>query len=201
MYFEQPSWTAVQTSPQDTVQAGVTAAALAFGVFLVGTGGLDSQDTVLALVQGTGSIPSEITAAVEAHETGVVNEKVDAIRSALQLSIAQLAKMFNVSRPTIYSWLSGKPASKENERRINELASALAPQVDLLMSQPSRPGSRAICGNQSMVDLMVAGCSPQESVDKLVSVLRAESSQSELLAQRLAARRTRRGIPDIATLG
>lgn len=123
------------------------------------------------------------------------------VRESLRLSVAETAQLFGVSRPTIYSWQSGKPISPENAERLREIAQALAPHLSILQAQSGRVAQRAIAGRSTLLDLLAQGAPAQPAVDQLAELLAREAVQRERLARRLQGRSGERGAADLDTLG
>lgn len=190
-------WTPLQTEGQQaTLARNLLAASAVWCVAQAGTGGIDQRAMVVTLL-GTGAV----VAGDQIEAADPIQVQIEAIRRSLRLSVAQLAKLLGVTRPTIYSWQKGGAISEDNARRIREVAAALEPNLAFLEAQTGRLGSRAIDGDRSFVDLIAHGIAPAAATESLVRLLRDEDSQRDRLARRLETRRSSRGMPDTETFG
>lgn len=166
---------------------------------VIGTGGYVSGERVYA-AHGTGSATLSPTSAPLAAEPGLAVE-LKLVRELLRLSVAETAQLFGVTRPTIYSWQSGKPISPENAERLREIAQALERHLPILQAQSGRVAQRAIVGRSTLLDLLAQGAPAQPAVDQLAELLAREAVQRERLARRLHGRSGERGAADLDTLG
>lgn len=194
-------WTPVQTGGQQAALArNLLAASAVWCVAQAGTGGTDQRAMFVALL-GTGAVVAGDQFEGQSEAADPIQVQIETIRRSLRLSVAQLAKLFGVTRPTIYSWQKGGAISEDNARRIREVAAAIEPNLAFLEVQTGRLGSRAIYGSKSLVDLIAHGNAPEEATESLLRILRDEDSQRDRLARRLEMRRTSRGTPDTETFG
>lgn len=107
------------------------------------------------------------------------------IRETLHLSVAETARLFGVTRSTVYSWQSGQPISPENAERLREIARALGSHLPILQAQAGRMAQRAIAGRGTLLDLLAQGVPARKAIDQLAELLAREAAQRERLAQRL----------------
>lgn len=113
------------------------------------------------------------------------------VKNNLNLNVSQLARVFDVGRPTIYKWLSGTFPRHESWQKISEIA-VIARNYRLPHTrQCSRfldsPGEH---GEQSLIDALGAAKLDQDYVEKrLSSILGAlEAGRKESIATRLKKR-------------
>lgn len=176
-----------------------TPAAVLIGL-LAGTGGEVSRDRIL-MYSGTGSvIVSFPVAAPVTHEQGLVVE-LNTIRQALRLSVAEIANLFSVSRPTIYSWQNGKQIGQQNSERLRAILNALTPHLNLLGKQVGRVAHRAIEGKTTLLQKLAAGENAERAIMELLAILGGEAEQRERLSRRLQGRTGKRGVADLDALG
>lgn len=123
------------------------------------------------------------------------------IRESLRLSVAEAAKLFGVTRPTIYSWQNGNPISPENAERLREIARALEPHLQAIESQVGRVAHRAIEGRSTLLQRLAQGADAQEAIGRLTDTLGREAAQRERLSRRLQGRSGSRGAADLDSLG
>jgi transcriptional regulator with XRE-family HTH domain len=197
MSVSQTKWVTVETSREPWRKA--TALCL-WGVVLAGTGGTASESQLMKHY-GTGTTSwtgmQEVRNGVEQG----VSAHLQAIRSALRLSVVELANLFGVTRPTIYSWQNGKPLSEERATRVRAMAHAIDLHLPRLEQQSGRIAHRAIQGNATVLQLLNNGAEPHVVIGRLADILQEESVQRERLARRLAERRTPRGVADVDSFG
>jgi len=177
------------------VASRTTAAALCFSLF-AGTGGYVQQEQLVGLM-GTGSFAR---GPVESAQQDIADQ-LEVIRTTLRLSVAELADILRVSRPTIYSWRSGGNCTADNARKVRTIAAALAPHAAVFCGEVGRVTRRTIEGRSSLIDLLRADRDPVEVFDMLAAGLRWEAAQKERLAQRLQGKTGSRGKPDADVLG
>jgi predicted transcriptional regulator len=124
-----------------------------------------------------------------------------AIREALRLSVADLASIFGVSRPTIYAWQSGGRCTELNALRIRSIASEIEPRLDLFRAQSGRIAHRAVEGSSTVLDLLRGGVEPRLVFNKLATIIEREDAQRNRLSRRLQATNKLRGKLDVDSLG
>lgn len=197
MAYALPSW-----HPVEPRRNGLwpNAAAVTLVGVLAGTGGNVSVEQIIKRF-GTGSAyrPSYDARAVETAQGLAIELK--SIRSALRLSVAETAQLFDVSRPTIYSWQNGNQISLAKAERLRAIATALAPHLQLLEAQVGRVAHRAIEGHTTLMEALAGGASADEAINRLTEILARETAHRERLAQRLQGRSSSRGSADIDTFG
>lgn len=167
---------------------------------MAGTGGSVPEGSVKNRM-GTGS---PISGRQGAHGHFVANglsAKLDTIRSALRLSVAELAELLGVSRPTIYSWQRGGSSTETHAARIRTIVNALEPHLAQLSVHSGRIARRAIDGRASLLEILRSGEPPQEAIGRLVDVLQQDAAQRRRLAHRLQGKTIARGSADIDVLG
>lgn len=190
----QMKWVPVETSSE----AWRKATALCLGL-LAGTGGTASGNDLVRYF-GTGAMSwSGLHESQTNVEQGVAAE-IQAIRSVLRLSVVELAQLFGVTRPTIYSWQNGKPLSEAKAAHVRAVARAIESHFPKLEQQSGRIAHRAIQGSTTVLQLLNDGAEPQAVIGRLAEILQEESAQRERLARRLAGRSTSRGAVDVDIL-
>lgn len=176
------------------------AAAVTLVSFLAGTGGNISAEHIPKHF-GTGSAsPPAHDSQVSEPGYGLATE-LESIRNALRLSVAETAKLFGVSRPTIYSWQNGNPIRLDNAERLRDIANALTPHLLLLETQVGRVAHRAIEGKTTLLQMLATGTHAEQAMSQLTTILAQEIAQRERLARRLQGRNGSRGYADLDALG
>ncbi len=122
------------------------------------------------------------------------------IRSALRLSVTEMAQLFAVTRPTIYSWQSGNAISPAHAHQVRKLADALEPHLALFETQIGRIAQRAIDGRTTLLQMLSKGAEPDLAFGHLATILNEETAQSERLSMRLRGRNGNRGAADLDAL-
>lgn len=160
------------------------------------TGRLGAGQAEIGVIGWPALEARQTIAATEISEVGrriSAEEQVDAIQDALSLTVADMAKVLRVSRPTIYAWLRGNVAAPrdgvtaERLRSVYRLASEWKEQSDL---QPGRFVRVPIQENlPSLFDLLCASTLDEKAIREVMSGL------TQVLAQRyrerMAGARTR----------
>jgi transcriptional regulator with XRE-family HTH domain len=150
---------------------------------------------------GTGSTLQIAQPSERAAQSADLSVELKTIKDALRLSVSELAQLFGVSRPTIYSWQQAKRVREGYAKRIRDIARALAPRLDLLDAQVGRIAHRAIDGRMTLLQKLSEGADAEQATGKLADILQREAAQRERLASRLRGRNTDRGSPDLDALG
>ena len=200
----QSQWTPVDRRDNPNLLAAtIFAATLGLGLVAgTGTGSHISKDYFLSrLLPRTGSTLQGSASQEQTFRKPGLSVELNAIRSALRLSVAELAQLFGVSRPTIYNWQSGAAVAEQHAVRLRAIASALEPHLDLLTMQPARFAHRAIDGHSTLLQLLQQHQEPSEAIGRLTSILQKEAAQRERLANRLQGRSAERGAADLDALG
>lgn len=170
------------------------ATVVAFGL-LAGTGGIVDA-SYLAKRQGRGyqfvqfdNVPVAAAAAEKSPSDDLAR-----IRETLKPTVSELAKVFGVSRQTIYNWQAGEVPSAENASRLQGLANVAQMFMAEGMSVSSEMLRRKMYNVGSILDAVRGGGDIQEAGRVLVQVMGKEAHQQRRLEARLAGRNT----PNIA---
>lgn len=190
-----PSW-----RPLAARRTGLAQAATAT-LFVVLGAGAEADAAQHIKHFGTGSTLQIAQRTERAAEPADLCVELKTIKDVLGLSVSELAQLFGVSRPTIYSWQEGKRISEGNAKRIRDIARALAPRLALLDAQVGRIAHRAIDGRMTLLQKLSEGADAEQAIGKLADILQREAVQRERLASRLRGRNTDRGSPDLDDLG
>jgi transcriptional regulator with XRE-family HTH domain len=168
---------------------------------LSGTGGFVTSREQIIKYLGTGSPTAPALAPTIFASRQGLNVELQTIRNALRLSVAETARLFGVTRPTIYSWQNGNSVSPENAERLREIAQALVPHLRTIEAQVGRVAHRAVEGRLTLLERLTQGEDAREVIDRLASLLNREAAQRERLAHRLQGRTGNRGDADLDALG
>jgi|GEM_PF-1618371 len=188
------SWKPVEA--RRTGLSQVTAATL---FVILGAGAADAAPHLKHF--GTGSTLQMAQGAERTVQQAGLSVELRTIKDALRLSVSELAQLFGVQRPSIYSWQDGKPTKESNAKRLREIARALEPQLSLLDAQVGRIAHRAIDGRATLLQKLAAGADAEPVISKLADILQREAAQRERLAARLRSRSADRGDADQDALG
>ena len=101
-----------------------------------------SQDSTNAEVKSTSiRLPSADTAAVS------LQQRLEALKVTLGLTVTDMAELFGGARPSIYAWLKGNEPRPDNVERLPEFENAATqvagldlPRVDKLVKRPLKSG-------------------------------------------------------------
>lgn len=125
---------------------------------------------------------------VEAKALRTPAEDVEKIREILSPAMTNIAKMFGVSRQTIYNWSKGELPTAEHAAKLQDIAIA----ADILSVSGIVPNGlllkRKLVDGKNLYDLIAEGRSAQDSVQRLVQIVKRESAQKEMLSLRFAGR-------------
>lgn len=197
MTYALSSWHPVEPRRNGLWQ---NAAAVTLISVLAGTGGNVSAEQIIKHF-GTGSASRPVHDSRAAEPVQGLTIELKVIRDVLRLSVAETAQLFGVSRPTIYSWQNGNQINPENAERLRAIANALTPHLHLLEGQVGRVARRAIEGRTTLLQMLAAGTSADQTISQLAEILVRETAQRERLAHRLRGRNGSQGSADLDTLG
>lgn len=198
MSYGQSGWTRVSL-PANSPRASGAAVAVLTLALCAGTGGTARPEEVLSRF-GTGSFVRGNAVQLAPVAQQGLSLQLSIVRAALQLSVAETADLFGVSRPTIYSWQAGRPGNEHHEIRVRALANAIEPYLALL-ERTDRASRRVISGTATVLDSLRGGRDPVETINMLATSLEQEAAQRARLAARLHGRTRARGAADIDALG
>lgn len=190
-----PSWMALATRRTGLVQAASATLFVVFGP------GAEADAAQHIKHFGTGSTLQIAQPTERAAQPADLCVELKTIKDVLGLSVSELAQLFGVSRPTIYSWQEGNRVSEGHAKRIRDIARALEPRLSLFDAQVGRIAHRAIDGRVSLLQKLAEGANAEQAIGKLADILQREAAQRERLASRLRGRNTDRGSPDLDDLG
>jgi transcriptional regulator with XRE-family HTH domain len=154
---------------------------------LVGTAGVNSFDLFRQRFSGTNTLYICLTLQNElSHELHSADaKKLRIIKDSFKLSMVELAKIFEVSRQSLYDWLEGKTLSNDNSDKLekfyfvfellNDTGIELSPQV--IRRNIDSTGSIANAISRNLDISTLAG--------KLKQALLIEAEQQQLLEKRL----------------
>lgn len=149
----------------------------------------------------TGSSTHASTSSTGHVATQVFAVGLQFIRDTLCLSAAELAQLFGVTRPTIFSWQNGTTVSTENARRLREIVQALNLHKDIIKPEGGRVAHRAVEGRTTLLQMLAKGANAQDAISRLADILIREAAQRERLARRFQGRTGNLGEADVDTLG
>lgn len=123
-------------------------------------------------------------------------EDVERIREILSPAMSKIAIMFGVSRQTIYNWSNGELPKVEHAEMLHDIAVA----ADLLSESGIALNGlllkRKFIDGKNLYDLIAEGRSAQDSVQRLVQIVKQEAAQQEILSSRFAGRTKSTGSAD-----
>lgn len=135
---------------------------------------------VSASFKGDGVLTTEVGDVPNQNET--VSEAIASIRARLSLQVKELANIFNVGRPTIYSWIN-EESSPHGHRlgRIKKVAKA-AKLWDQFSDLPAGNLVRNLVGGETLVDVLSREqiCEREVSVAMRSMALKLENDASGL---------------------
>jgi hypothetical protein len=193
-------WIASGTTGNNYPAVSRGLSAIIASALLVGTGGHMTVDYVVER-QDRGYRFNEF-GRIDLHQAIVERtpvENLSYIRVVLKPSVTDLARLFGVSRQSVYDWQNGTKPSPDHIARLQDIAKAatvFAVEGSTASAQLLR---RPVAGGKTLFDIIREGGSAEDAARALVQMNRREKTQRETLQTRLAGRRPRTdaeyGIP------
>lgn len=137
-------------------------------------------------------------AAPKPAPTLTTQEKLESIRSVLDLSTTALAELIGVSRPTIYQWIKGQgePQSQEHRARIDRLATCA---VTWNRAFPGENMDHWLTDSEpdqaSLMDLLRQNTQETAAIDQL---MRTRIRQAHEANQRIESARIAAGMGELS---
>lgn len=199
-YNQYPTFRSGYREPVSYCSTSPKIAAVLACAFIVGTGGLMTQEYFQH--RGERGYPSShIRLAPPNVITSLrrPDENIERIRAVFKPSVADVANMFAVSRQTVYNWMAGDRPTVESADRLEDLAKA----ADLVAAHGLATSAyllkRKIRGGKTLLDLVREGGSAQDAAGALVRIALNEASQRARLQSKLTGRQVAKG--DISDFG
>jgi hypothetical protein len=156
----------------------------------VGTGGAETNDYYVQ--RGPMGYAFARYDAAHINETSVIRtptEDLSRIRAILNPGVTDLARALGVSRQAIYDWQNGKTIGAVNAGRLAGLARAADIFAAEGLTLPSQLLRRPIKDGKTFFDILHEGGSAENAIRELVSRVRRELVQRQMLSARLANRK------------
>lgn len=116
-------------------------------------------------------------------------EDLSQIRAVLRPAITDLAQALGVSRQAVYDWQNGKAIGSVNAARLADLAKAADVLATEGLVSPSQLLRRPLASGKTFLDVVREGGSAENAIRELVSRVRRELQQRQMLGARLANRK------------
>lgn len=126
-------------------------------------------------------------------------ESLSLIRAVFSPTMTELAVTLGVSRQSLYNWVNGEEPGAEYVSRITNLAGAADLFIDEGVSPAGINLKRKIINGKSFLDAVAHGADATHAATILISLIKKENAQREMLNQRLAGRLKR--VNDPSELG
>lgn len=117
------------------------------------------------------------------------SDKLKLIRETLKSTASELATTFHVSRQTIYNWIRGEEPKPDHAKKLEELAHASEILNEAGLAGNGLLLKRKIADGKNLLNIVEESGSGTEAAQKLIYILRTESSQRERLQRRLSERK------------
>lgn len=167
-------------------------ASLWAGVMLAGTGG------VFQLQADSIGYAPPCVRFVEARRNAPVRAQIRLILEGLGVSNAGLARALGVSRQTIYNWLNGDFPKDSHQSQLDSLSRAYDVLLPLdvakhtVLTQPMDSG-------RNFWQLIQDGADAEALAQRLKTSYSKRNHQRSLMAERIAAKRAKGTLADIAS--
>lgn len=190
--------------------AGAQTIALAATCFLVpmalggepGSGGAVTPEAALSRHQWLQDGSIDVTTAVTGEDDAELfspAERLEQIRQLLGLTVTDLARLMDTSRPTVYAWLNGQEPRPEVhtrliglERQAKDIAVYDLPRINKLIRRPLH------CGG-SLLDRLQKGDPLQPALEELQNLAQREHSRrTRHKGKVIATRSSREALDDVA---
>lgn len=116
-------------------------------------------------------------------------EDVARVREVISHSISDLAKIFNVSRQTIYNWISGELPSQEHAAKLEDLALAADVFAEAGIVVTPILLRRKVAQGKTFFEIVKEGGAAQSTAQLLAATVQRETSDRQRLSERFAGRR------------
>ena len=164
---------------------------------LVGTMGLLTPQAVESLYAKATSIAPvhySIKGAQDEAAYGVELEHSPAenlarIREVLKPTMLELARLFCVSRQTVYDWQQGSQPAPQTAQRLSQLARVADVFAEGRISVDAKTLRRKVASGGTLLDAVSSGGDVESMARSLVGTLKREASQRERLQVQLAGRK------------
>lgn len=199
-YNQYPIFRSGYREPVSYCSTSPKIAAVLACAFIVGTGGLMTQDYFQH--RGERGYPSmQIRFAPANLKMGIrrPDENLERIRAVFKPSVSDVANMLGVSRQTVYNWMAGESPSLESTNRLEDIANAADHVAANGLATSAYLLKRKIRDGKALLDIVRDGGSAQDAAKVLVRIDQNEASQRALLQGKLAGRQFAK--PDISDFG
>ena len=117
-------------------------------------------------------------------------EDIARIREIFSPAVSELAKVFSVSRQTIYNWLNGEQPIFAHTDKLHDFALAADIFAETSIPMTGTLLKRNIIEGKSLLDIVYEGGSARDAARLLKQIVLHEISQREKLSARFAGRTT-----------
>lgn len=106
-----------------------------------------------------------------------VSERFAALKEALQVSITDMAMLFDVARPSVYAWMQGKQAPRKDKlERLQRLEQAAEQVAALDIPRMITLINRPLHGGQSLLDLLAEDKPVDAALQQIQDIAHAEEA-------------------------
>jgi DNA-binding transcriptional regulator YiaG len=115
-------------------------------------------------------------------------EDINRIREVINPAVSDLARVFNVSRRSVYDWIKGSNPNDEHFEKIQDLAKAADIFAKSNVQVTHTLLKRKLYKNQSFFDAFANGESAVEAATFLTNIANKENAHSKRISERFAGR-------------
>lgn len=149
---------------------------------------LDAQRLLAKQNPGSCYLDGILPIATAGSSSDSVPGNIQKVVSTFAISISEMARVFGVSRQTVYNWKNGEAISSENESKLIDMANSADIFLRERISLSGAMLNRKIIDGKSLMDIALDGQLISGAAKVLADRLVKERGQRELMATRLAGR-------------
>ena len=146
-----------------------------------GTGGSIATETLEHFPTWGTSYVFEVSSPLHISSVDLrsTREHLSNVRATFKFNMTEIAKLFEVTRPTVYNWMSGTEPKSETGKAIARLSRAADSLKNLGVRRIELYVRRPILGDKSLVDMLKLGQPTTEVISTLVALAGKEAAVRE----------------------
>jgi DNA-binding transcriptional regulator YiaG len=125
------------------------------------------------------------TSETKKEKTNSTSQDITHIIDIMNISVSELARVFQVSRQAVHNWINGAALSPQNTEYLSKLAQAAHIFAEAKIEIRPSMLRRKLDDNDSLLDAIKNGVDISSSVKQLIETLSLEAKQRQRLSSRL----------------